>query len=83
MVGDELVAVAGWRLLRSEDLAPVLAAQRSLDALEVHFARDGRLRRTALHPTAPRVERWTLESAVAVSPEALEQRRRWLSLEAA
>lgn len=83
MVGDELVAVGGWRLQRGEDLPPVLAAHRSQDSLEVHFARDGRLRRTVLQPHAPQVERWTLESAVAVSPEALEQRRRWLSLEVA
>lgn len=83
MVGDELVAVAGWRLQRQEDLAPLLAAHAGATVLPVVTARDGRLRHQELRPAPPRVERWRLEPVAGAAPSVLERRRQWLALEVA
>ncbi len=83
MVADELVAVAGWRVQRLDELVPLLAAQAGSPGLPVAFARDGRLRQCELRPDPPRVERWHLEPDVGAPPSALERRRQWLALEVA
>ena len=81
MVGDELLAVAGWRLHQPEDLAPVLAALQPGAELEVAYARDGRLRCAQLQAAPAQVERWSLEPDRQATAAALERRRRWLCLE--
>jgi len=83
MVGDELVGLAGWRLQRPDDLAPVLTAQSDAAVLPLVYARDGRLRQTELRHESPRVERWLLEADAGAAPAAVERRRQWLALEVA
>ena len=82
MVGDELIALAGQRLRRQEDLTPLLAAQKSGPPLPLHFARDGRLLETSLVPAPPQVERWSLDPLAEVTDAMLQRRGRWLALEA-
>jgi predicted metalloprotease with PDZ domain len=81
MVGDELIALAGERLRRPEDLAPLLSARGSGTTLEALVARDGRVFATALTPAPPRPRGWRLEVDPAAPAEAAERRRRWLALE--
>nr|MCH9715311.1 PDZ domain-containing protein [Cyanobacteriota bacterium] len=81
MVGDELIAVSGWRLHQPEDLTPVLAALQPGAELEVAYARDGRLRFAQLQAAPAQVERWSLEPDRQATAAAVERRRRWLCLE--
>ncbi len=82
MVGDELIALAGQRLRRPDDIPTVQAAQKSGTPLSLHFVRDGRLLSTNLEPGAPQVERWSLEPLPEASDTLLQRRGRWLALEA-
>ncbi len=82
LVGDELIALAGQRLRRPDDLPPLLAAQKSGTPLPLHFVRDGRLRSTSVRPGSPQVERWSLEPLPEVTDTMLQRRERWLALEA-
>jgi predicted metalloprotease with PDZ domain len=82
MVGDELIALAGHRLRRPDDLPPLLAAQKSGTPLSLHFIRDGRLLCTSVVPGLPQVERWSLEPLPEVTDATLQRRGRWLALEA-
>ena len=82
LVGDELIALAGQRLRRPEDLPPLLATQKSGTPLPLHFVRDGRLHSTSVEPGSPQVERWSLEPCPEVTDAMLQRRGRWLALEA-
>jgi predicted metalloprotease with PDZ domain len=82
MVGDELIALAGMRLRRPDDLPPLLAAHKSGPPLSLHFVRDGRLITTSLLPGPPQVERWSLEPLSEVTDAMIQRRGRWLALEA-
>jgi predicted metalloprotease with PDZ domain len=81
MVGDELIALAGERVRRPEDVAPLLRARDLSAPLEVLVTRDGRVFSTALTPTPPRPKGWRLDVDPAAPAEAAERRRRWLALE--
>ena len=82
LVGDELIALAGQRLRRPDDLPPLLATQKSGTPLPLHFVRDGRLHSTSVEPGSPQVERWSLEPCPEVTDAMLQRRGRWLALEA-
>lgn len=85
MVGDELLALRGWRLHQPDDLAPLLepspALERPEDGLPLLYARDGQVRLTHLKPAPPAIEGWSLEPASDADAATLERRRRWLALE--
>jgi len=80
MVGDELIALAGQRLRRPEDVATVLQAAPA-DSLELLLARDGRLITTAVPPASARPQAWTLAIQGDAPAMSAELRRRWLALE--
>lgn len=82
LVGDELIALAGQRLRRPEDLPPLLAAWKSGTSLSLHFVRDGRLLCTSVAPVSPQAERWSLEPLPEITDAMLQRRGRWLALEA-
>ncbi|MEB3321391.1 MAG: PDZ domain-containing protein [Synechococcaceae cyanobacterium] len=78
--GDELLAIDGRRLLRAEDLPPLLTAAGPGER-EVLFCRDGRIRAASVQPGPPEVERWRLSIDPQAPPEAAGRRARWLTLE--
>lgn len=80
MVGDELIALAGQRVQRMEDVSTVLKVWSSAP-LEVLVARDGRLLSTVLSPAPARAKAWRLEPRADAPDDAAERRRRWLALE--
>jgi predicted metalloprotease with PDZ domain len=81
MVGDELIALAGQRVRRPEDVAAVLAARTATAPVTAVLARDARIFTVELMPAPPRVKSWRLEVDAAAPPEVGERRRRWLALE--
>jgi len=81
MVGDELIALAGQRLRRPDDVESLLTTQKSGPSLSLHFVRDGRLLDTSLNPGSPQVDRWSLEPLSEVTDAMLQRRGRWLALE--
>jgi predicted metalloprotease with PDZ domain len=80
MVRDELIALAGQRVRRVEDVGTVLKVSPG-DELEAVVARDGRLLTTALSPASPRAKSWRLVPHSDAPAEVVERRRRWLALE--
>ncbi|SBO42209.1 M61 family metallopeptidase [Cyanobium sp. NIES-981] len=80
-VGDELLALNGWRLHQPEDLKAVLAGCVAAPPLRVLYARDGQVRSAELEPEPPAVEAWTLRIDPAAGEGAEDRRRRWLALE--
>ena len=82
-VGDELLTLAGLRLRQSEDLALVTGDGGPGDGLELLAVRDGRLRRTAITPAPPAVERWRLVRDSRSSLACAERRTDWLLLRGA
>ena len=80
MVGDEVIALAGQRVRRQEDVSVVLKAGPGAP-LEALLARDGRLLVAALSPAPPRASGWRLEPQPDAPAEVGERRRRWLALE--
>ncbi len=79
--GDELVALDGWRLQSPEDADQALRRGDPGRSRELIWARDGRLRRSALEPGEPAVLRWRLEPDPAAPEEALALRSAWLRLQ--
>jgi len=77
MVGDELVALDGWRMRQPEDLASLLQAERP-QSLTV--SRRGSLRQLTLLSAPPAVDRWTLAPDLAASAQAVARRAAWLGL---
>lgn len=85
MVGDELLALKGWRLHQPDDLAPLLEPAATLgtaeDTFPLLYARDGQVRVTHLSPAPPATEGWDLKPDAEADAASLERRRRWLALE--
>jgi predicted metalloprotease with PDZ domain len=79
-VGDELLAIDRRRVRQPDDLAS-LCAWAGTGRRQVLACRDGLLRTVELEPGPPPVQRWRLRADPQASAEALERRRRWLSLE--
>ncbi|MFQ6537104.1 MULTISPECIES: M61 family metallopeptidase [Aphanothece] len=80
-VGDELLALDGWRLRQPEDLTALLPPDRPPVARTVLYSRDGQVRTTRLLPEPPAVDHWSLVCDPEASEAAAERRRRWLTLE--
>ncbi|EDY37513.1 hypothetical protein CPCC7001_392 [Cyanobium sp. PCC 7001] len=80
-VGDELLALNGWRLRQSEDLKAVLASVDPGAPLQVLYVRDGQVRSADLQPGPPAVEAWSLRIDPGAEPAAEARRQRWLALE--
>ncbi len=78
VVGDELLALDGWRLRKPEDLASCLRPEREQ---ELTICRRGSLRSLCLTPAPAGVEHWRLRPDPAATQQALERRRQWLALE--
>jgi len=77
VVGDELIAIDGWRLRQPEHLAALLQPERP-QSLTVN--RRGSLRQLTLLSAPPAVDRWTLVPDPSAAPEALARRAAWLGL---
>lgn len=77
MVGDELLALDGWRLRQPEHLGRSLVAGQEQELL---ICRRGQVRVLGLRAQPCRTERWTLEEQPQASPAARERRQRWLEL---
>jgi predicted metalloprotease with PDZ domain len=77
VIGDELLAVDGWRLRRLEDAR---GWTRPGQALELTLVRDQRLRTLTVTPTAtpPAAVQLQLDAKPAAAAEAL--RREWLGV---
>lgn len=73
VVGDELIAIEGLRLRRSEDL-PGLLGDRATS--RITYARRGRLAETSLSPVAG-VDHWQLSWDPGASVQQRELRDRW------
>jgi predicted metalloprotease with PDZ domain len=79
MVGDELLAVDGWRVRQPADLdAPLASADASL---VLTCCRDGRLQQRSLEPQPPHVSRWRLVPVQDADPATAACRRVWLCQE--
>ena len=76
-VGDELVALDGWRLRQPDHLSSLLQAGRP-QSLTV--SRRGSLRQLTLLSAPPAVDRWTLAPDPAASAQAVARRAAWLGL---
>lgn len=83
MIGDELVAVEGFRVRRPEDLEPHLAIDPAPRALQLLSCRDGVLQQRQLLPQAPRPASWVLEIDPAADASAALRRAAWLRLQTA
>ena len=85
MVGDELLALKGWRLHQPDDVAPLLEPAAALGTAEAGipllYARDGQVRATHLSPAPPATEGWDLKPDAEADAASLERRRLWLALE--
>ena len=81
-VGDELLALGGWRLRSPEDLAAALRASEGAPPRQpLLFCREGRVRETELAPEPPAWTSWRLKLDPAASPDAEQRRRRWMLLQ--
>jgi predicted metalloprotease with PDZ domain len=80
-VGDELLALDGWRICQPDDLAPLLPADHPPVERTVLYSRDGQVRSTRLLPEPAAVDHWSLVLDPEASEAAAERRRRWLALE--
>jgi len=80
-VGDELLAIAGLRVMVENDLT-ILLVQRAREGepLEILFCRDGQVQQASLRPAAPEVVRYQLNANAGASAAALQRRREWLAL---
>ncbi|MBE9153418.1 PDZ domain-containing protein [Cyanobium sp. LEGE 06113] len=85
MVGDELLALHGWRLHQPDDVAQLLQPEAALSTAEAGipllYARDGQVKTTLLRPASPAVEAWDLKPDAEADAASLDRRHRWLSLE--
>lgn len=82
-VGDELLALNGVRLRRSEDLTSFwqgMSAVKAAEPLSLLFCRDGLVRDTVLMPAPAGISCWHLRPDPQASPAAVERRRQWLEL---
>lgn len=82
--GDVLTSLDGWPVATPADLDSVMARHQPGDTVEVRFeSRGGPVSGRLVFAENPRVEVVTGESGgIAVTPEALEARRRWLASKA-
>ncbi|MBE9173486.1 M61 family metallopeptidase [Cyanobium sp. LEGE 06143] len=85
MVGDELLALQGWRLHQPDDVAQLLQPEAALSTAEAGipllYARDGQVKTTLLRPAPPAIEAWDLKPDAEADAASLDRRHRWLSLE--
>ena len=74
VVGDELIALEGWRLRQPDELAALLRPEHP-QTLTV--SRRGALRQLSLRSAPPAVERWMLVRDPAASARSLDRRGAW------
>jgi len=79
-VGDELLALDGYRLRSADDAERELKRRAPHLERELLWVRDGLVRRSPLRPVEPAVQRWVLELDPKASPATAEQRAAWLQL---
>ena len=76
-VGDELIALDGWRLRKPGDLSQRLQEGHKHT---LTIGRHGKLRALTLQPTAPAVKSWSLQADPGCSAAALALRGQWLQV---
>ncbi|MCS5705263.1 M61 family peptidase [Synechococcus sp. FGCU-3] len=79
-VGDELLALDGYRLRSADDAERELKRRAPHLERELLWVRDGLVHRSPLRPVEPAVQRWVLELDPKASPATAEQRAAWLQL---
>ena len=79
-VGDELLALDGYRLRSADDAERELKRRAPGVERELLWVRDGSVRRSLLRPAQPAVQRWVLEAHPEASAAAEQQRAAWLQL---
>ena len=76
VVGDELLAINGYRVRRSSDLAVLLGNQK---CVRVTYSRRSLLKETQLFPDAG-VDHWTLDWDPGCTTEQRQLRDRWFEI---
>ncbi|GCE65431.1 hypothetical protein OMCYN_01369 [cyanobiont of Ornithocercus magnificus] len=77
IAGDELLAVAGYRIRRPELLPELIP---DYGTCELHLCRRGRILTVSLNPNSPKIDRWEISYDPKASSKAVALREQWFQI---